>query len=107
MVFVGEGIDIRLINTQFLVFPCRSLYNCILCRPFTITLDIVASSVHLKLKYHKLHGELVVLLADLEATRKIHNTLQQDQGENSAMEINMTSLEGKLQNLNIRTPNHA
>lgn len=78
MVYVVEGIDIQSTSTQFLVILCMSLYNFILGIPFTATLDNVASPVYLKLKYHNLHGELTILLTDLEVVKMIHNTLQQD-----------------------------
>lgn len=65
--------------------------------------DAMASPVHLKIKYHNLYGESGVLLVDLEAAKKIHNALQWDQGENTAMEINITSLICQLWNLDIHT----
>lgn len=73
MVFVGEDIDIRSINTQFFVTQCISLYNCILGIPFTIMLDGVASHVHLKLKYHNLHGEPVSYVPILKHPKR-HTT---------------------------------
>lgn len=65
-------------------------------RPFTTTLDIVVSPVHLKLKYQNLHREPVILRADLEVAKKIHHALQKDQEEGLNMEINMTFLKWKL-----------
>lgn len=55
MVSLGEDRNLQSINTHFIVIPCKSLYNCILGRPFTSALDDVAIPVHLKLKYHNLH----------------------------------------------------
>lgn len=55
--------------------PCTSIYNFILGRPFAIVLDVVASLVHLKVKYHNLKGELVTINGDLEGAKKIYQAL--------------------------------
>lgn len=55
-VFVGDGKDIRKINSQFLFVPCRSVYKCVIGRPFAATLNAIASPVHHKFKYHNLQG---------------------------------------------------
>lgn len=104
LVSMGEGKNIRSIRIEFLVIPCKHIYNFILGRPFTTTLDAIASPVPLKLKYHNLNGELDVLHADLEVAKKIHNALQEDQWENIPMEINMISLIRQLQISDIHTP---
>lgn len=66
MLFVGEERDLRSIYTQFLVIPCKSIYNFIMGRTFTVVLDFVASLVHLKLKYYNLHEEPTDLHVNLE-----------------------------------------
>lgn len=38
-----ERQNIRSVDAQFLVVPCRSVYNYIFGRPFATTLDAVAS----------------------------------------------------------------
>lgn len=38
-------------------------------------LDVVASLVHLKLKYHNLHGELAIINIDLEGENRIYQVL--------------------------------
>lgn len=55
---------------------CKSVYNCILDRPFAAALDIVASPVHLKLKFHNLHGEPVIINVNLEGEKLIYHALQ-------------------------------
>lgn len=79
-------------------------YNCIMGRPFTAALDTATLPPHLKLKYHNLHEEKVILYTDLVATSKIPHALHKDQGEGTYMEINMTSLNYQLQNMNLHTP---
>lgn len=54
----------------FLVFPLRSEFNCILEHPTLASLDVVASTVHLKLKYHGSKGDAVTILADVRNARK-------------------------------------
>lgn len=55
MVTLEEGMDIRTINSWFLVVPCINVYNHILGRPLELTFYVMASPVHLKLKYHNIH----------------------------------------------------
>lgn len=50
MVIMGNGKSTNIVNSQFLMVPCKNVYNSIMDKPFAITLDTVASSVHLKLK---------------------------------------------------------
>lgn len=50
-------------------------------------LDVVASSVYLKIKLHNLYGKSIIVNTNMEGDNKIYQTLQQDQGENKAMEI--------------------
>lgn len=51
IVSLREGEDKRSINIYFLVVPCESVFKGFLGRPFITTLDVVASPVHLKMKY--------------------------------------------------------
>lgn len=66
--------------------------------------DIMASSVHLKIKYHNLHGEPTIINIYIEGAKIIYQALQRDQGEGIAMEINMASLSSKLRDMNILPP---
>lgn len=52
MVTLGEGKDTRMVDSQLLVVSFKSVYSCIMHRLFTTTLDVVASPVYHKLKYH-------------------------------------------------------
>lgn len=56
MISIGEEKYAWLGNSQLLVVSCINVYNCIMGRPFATTLDVLASSVHFKLKYHNLQG---------------------------------------------------
>lgn len=55
-------------------------------------LDSVASSIHLKLKYHNVRWQLTIVISSLEGKKIIYQALQKDQGEGVAMEIIMASL---------------
>lgn len=94
------------VDSLFPVVPWRrkNIYKCILDRPFTISLDAVAPSVQLKLKFHKIHYEPITVNIDLYRTNRIYKALQQDQkfGGFKAMEINVTSL--IIQYINIIPP---
>lgn len=83
---------------KFLVVNCRNVYICILGRPFAITFGIVASLVHLKLKYHNVYNEPITKNTDLFGKKRIYKALQHDQneGEGKALEINVSSLFKKL-----------
>lgn len=54
-----------MVNLKFLVVSFISLFNCILGRSITITLDVVDSPIHLKLKYHNVNDEPVTMCAKL------------------------------------------
>lgn len=69
------------VDLQLLVVPCKRVYNCIVGRPFAITLDIVVSPVHLKMKYNNIHDELVMINIDLYGGKRIYKALEQDQKE--------------------------
>lgn len=59
-------------NVYFLVILCDSVYNDILRSLFFTTLEVVASPIHLKIKYLKNTRKLVVVSADLHMARLIH-----------------------------------
>lgn len=67
-------------------------------------LDVVASIVHLKLKYHNLQGKLTIINTDLEGAKIIFQALLQDQREGEAMDINVASLTSQLCYMNVRQP---
>lgn len=75
MIFKGEGRNIRIVDSRFLVVPCKNVYNLILSKPFAAALDIVASSIILKLKFHNLHSELVTINVDLEGVKRTYQSL--------------------------------
>lgn len=90
-VSVGDEKDTRKVNSQFLFVSCRSVYNCVLGRPFATMLNVVASPMHLKLKYQNLQGEMATIKADIDGKKRIYQALQKDQGEGVAMDINVAS----------------
>lgn len=100
MMYVGEGKYVRIVD----IFPCNSVYIYILCIPVAVTLNVVASLVHLKLKFHNLHNESVMIKVGLEGAKRIYQELQQDWGECKVMEINVSSLAILLKSMNIHHP---
>lgn len=64
-VIYGERPLAWTVETAFLVLPCRSVYICIICRPTLSQLGAVASTVHLKMKFHSCKKEVITLNADM------------------------------------------
>lgn len=62
-------------NMQFLMVPCKSVYNGIIGRPFFTTLDITTLTVHLNIKNHKIYDILVIIHVDTSKAHSIHKTL--------------------------------
>lgn len=84
-------------------FFVKKVYHCILDGCFTKTLDGVASLVHLKVKFHNLHDEPIIVNVDLVGAKKTLLNLQdQKKGENKAIEIIVASPIGQLRIMNIR-----
>lgn len=75
MVTLGEVRDTMTVDLKCLVVPNKNVYNCILERPFTTTLGIVASLVHMKMKYHNIHDEPVTICVNLYEALKIDKAL--------------------------------
>lgn len=88
-------------SSQFLVVPFKSVYNYVMGIPFATTLDVIASQVHLKLKFHNLHGEKIIVNVDLEGEKRIYQALEQDQGESNTMEVDVASITNQLRSMNI------
>lgn len=57
MVSIGEGRKKKMMKVCFLAVPCENVYNCILGRHFLATLDVIAYTVHLKMKYPNCFNE--------------------------------------------------
>lgn len=69
-------MDERTVGTCFLVIPFdESVYNVILGRPFFAALDAVASTIHLKMKYHNDFGKPVIIWGVLRGSPKIHEAI--------------------------------
>jgi len=71
-VTLGEGAGRRTIEIPFLVILDASTYNCVFGRPTLAALDLVASTVHLKMNYHSIEGEVVTVHTDLNGVRKLY-----------------------------------
>lgn len=52
--------------------PCKNVYKCILDKPFVTILNVIPSSVHLKVKFHNLHGEPIMGNVDLIRIKRIY-----------------------------------
>lgn len=62
-------------------------------------LDVVASPMHLNIKYHNLHKESSTINVDLEGTERIYQSLQKYQGEGMAMDISIASFIRQLRQM--------
>lgn len=63
---IYEGDPERKVILNFMIIQCRSAFKGILGRSFLVRLDVVASSVHLKVTYHNVEGRLVLMTADVD-----------------------------------------
>lgn len=63
-----------MVNVQLLLVLCKSAYNYILERTFFTSLDIVIFILHLKMKYHNIYDEHIIVHVDLAIARPIHET---------------------------------
>lgn len=75
-VYFWEIRDTMTIDSKFLVIPCKNINNFIFGRPFVINLDVVVSSVHLKLKYSNVHDKPITINNSLSREKKIYKALQ-------------------------------
>lgn len=66
--------------------PYKSVYNCILDRSFSTDIDSIKSRVHLKVKFHNLHGDAVTVSFDVAGVKLIYQVKLND------MKINVSSL---------------
>lgn len=65
----GEGAGEQMVEISFLVVPLVFVYNCILGHPTLAALDIVTSTIHLRVKYHGLMGDMITIQADIDNGR--------------------------------------
>ncbi|CAJ2640157.1 unnamed protein product [Trifolium pratense] len=70
IVTFGEEKAMKSVRTQFMVVDCPSLYNCIIGRTTLAELFAVSSTVHLKLKYYTLDGQVATINGDIAAARR-------------------------------------
>lgn len=61
----GEGNNVKIADSEFLAIPYKGIYKCIVGRPFMASLDVVGTLIHLKLKFHNIHSEIVTVNVDL------------------------------------------
>lgn len=102
MVPVGEGQDAKMIYSQFLVVPYNNVLNWILGRPYAETLDVLASLVHLKLKYHNFHDDLVKINVSLSKADLRSTTHILEGRWRKTMEIDMATLFRQLRDMDIQ-----
>lgn len=72
---LGKGEDERSMRVYFMVISCESVSNCIIGRPFLATLDVVTSSIHLKMKYHISGDKTIIIFVDMCSARRIHEAI--------------------------------
>lgn len=75
MISLRNEEDIWTVNLKFSIVPYKSIYSCILGKPFDAMLDVVASLVHPKLKYHNLQGDSITINFDLKGEKRIYQAL--------------------------------
>lgn len=66
----GEDEMVRAIKVQFLVVDCSSIYQYIFGQPTLAELIVVASTVHLKMKYYTAKGQVATLHGDIKAAQR-------------------------------------
>lgn len=72
LISFGEEKNMRTPNVLFVVVSCESIYNDIFGKSFLATLCIIASTVHLKMKYHNDSSQPILDKVNLHGTRPIH-----------------------------------
>lgn len=65
-------------NICFLEIPCENVYNTFLGRLFLVTLDALASTIHLKMRYHNNFGKPIFNSMDLHRDHLIHVNILKD-----------------------------
>ena len=75
MVILGEEGDTIVIDYQFLVVSSKSVYNGVLGWSFASLLDVIASPVYLKLKYHIVPNMLMIIRTNLSGAKRIYKYL--------------------------------
>lgn len=65
LVSFGIGKNKRITDVHFFVIPCESIYNGIIGISFLTTVDAMASTIHLKMKYHNDSSKLAIIVANL------------------------------------------
>lgn len=66
MVTLKERGNIRVVNRQFIVVTCLSVYNLIMGRPINVTQDAIDFLIHIKFKYHNVHDKPMTIGVDLD-----------------------------------------
>lgn len=74
-VYFWEIRDTVTIDSKLLVIPYKNVNNFIFDRHFAINLDVVVSSVHLKLKYNNMHDKPTKINNSLSREKKIYKAL--------------------------------
>lgn len=95
---LGEERGVREIDSQFLVVPCKSVYDCILDMPFAATLYVVAFPFHLKMMFHNIYFEPVTINIDFLNEENLPCSVRNP--ERKGVQIHVTSSrQAKMANL--------
>lgn len=78
MIYLGEGRYMSIVDVHFLVPTYESVYNYILGTPFFVAINIFASTIHLKNKYHNIYDKSIIVHIYLARSLKIHEILLKD-----------------------------
>jgi len=71
----GDGAGKRTVKVPFLVIPGASTYNCVFGFPTLASLDAMAYTVHLQMKYHNDEGKIVIIHVDLGGIQRLYETV--------------------------------
>lgn len=82
-VIISKGRDTRRVDLQFLEISYKSARNYNLGRPFATTMDVMASLVHIELKYHNVHDEKAKIGTEFLGSQRIHKAMKCDQKGNT------------------------
>lgn len=69
MVTNGKKETWKLVNIQFFMIDCKSIFNCNFIRSTLATLGVISLKIHLKVNYHTNNGVVAMMEAYLEVCR--------------------------------------
>lgn len=105
MVTLGDGRYTRTVDLQFHMVPCKSTNICILGRSFVATLEVMASPIYFKLKYHNVQDESMTICVDLFGGKIIYNKAlqhRQKKDKRKVVGMNIASVIAELIKMKIK-----